>query len=148
MPRRPRQSRNNAQRGIRLADSDKQLIQASFGAVVQALVRQSGHTNKQLAGATGIPVATLQRLLIGAHGVGLHNIYRLADVLGVPPGELVRLSASALEDANETAAWNEGEDPKKWWGNLAAVQDPRLQGTLIRGSAYTVVATRALEEAK
>ena len=61
MPRRPRQSRNNAQRGIRLADSDKQLIQASFGAVVQALVRQSGHTNKQLAGATGIPVATLQR---------------------------------------------------------------------------------------
>lgn len=63
---------------------------ATFGARVRARRQELGKSQEQLAEDSDLHWSYLGQVERGTRNITLHNILKIAEVLGVDPGELVR----------------------------------------------------------
>ena len=77
----------------------------TFGARVRARRHELGKSQEQLADVVGLHWTFVGQVERGQRNVSLHNILKLAEGLGIDPGELVRgISApqGTTSDGDET----------------------------------------------
>lgn len=94
------------------ASRDDELLRL-LGARLRAARARRGWSQQQLADGAGVELRSVSRFETGTRALSIFMLYRLANVLGVPPAELLdveRAAPDATADPGESAwlaAWRE-----------------------------------------
>ena len=77
--------------------AEKQKISDAFGVILRAYRRQRGLTQEQLSELVGVVHSFICSLESGKKQPSLTMVFRLADALGVKPGEFMDAVGARLE---------------------------------------------------
>ena len=103
--------------------NDEDLMKMAIGQILRGLLDAAGKTAVWLAGESGVPTATVNRLVSGKGTPNLYNLHKLARALKMGVADFVRLVEESLDVSDQIAGEHVGETTgvtSAWPGFAAA----------------------------